>query len=89
MRSSTFRSGLSAHATALAFTSSKRRQTDRARPVHIRPYLPLGRLRDQVLYPDTAEDARRKGVTDDRLMEIVQVNTAFHARVDMLMSVLS
>jgi len=34
-------------------------------------YLATGSLRDQVTYPDTTEQARKKGFTDDRLYEIM------------------
>eukprot|EP00160_Parvularia_atlantis_P020603 Unigene8611_Nuclearia_a/m.26363 Unigene8611_Nuclearia_a/g.26363 ORF Unigene8611_Nuclearia_a/g.26363 Unigene8611_Nuclearia_a/m.26363 type:complete len:377 (+) Unigene8611_Nuclearia_a:982-2112(+) len=37
-----------------------------------RPYLPIGSLRQQVIYPDTEEEARQKGFTDDKLMEILE-----------------
>jgi len=36
-----------------------------------RPYLSQGTLRDQVLYPDTVEAARAKGVTDAQLLTIM------------------
>ncbi|KAI9308165.1 ABC transporter transmembrane region 2-domain-containing protein [Cunninghamella echinulata] len=38
-----------------------------------RPYLSLGTLRDQILYPDTIEDMNKRGVTDDDLLEILKV----------------
>ncbi|CAO3615135.1 unnamed protein product [Cunninghamella echinulata] len=38
-----------------------------------RPYLSLGTLRDQILYPDTIEDMNKRGVTDDNLLEILKV----------------
>uniref|UniRef100_A0A1I8JRE8 ABC transporter domain-containing protein n=1 Tax=Macrostomum lignano TaxID=282301 RepID=A0A1I8JRE8_9PLAT len=36
-----------------------------------KPYMPLGKLRDQVIYPDTIEDMRRKRLTDERLSELL------------------
>jgi ATP-binding cassette subfamily D (ALD) long-chain fatty acid import protein len=38
-----------------------------------RPYLSLGTLRDQVIYPDTKEDMHSRGVTDDDLMRALAV----------------
>ncbi|CDH53471.1 abc fatty acid [Lichtheimia corymbifera JMRC:FSU:9682] len=38
-----------------------------------RPYLSLGTLRDQILYPDTLEDMKKRTVTDDDLLKILKV----------------
>ncbi|KAI8806209.1 ABC transporter transmembrane region 2-domain-containing protein [Cladochytrium replicatum] len=38
-----------------------------------RPYLSLGTLRDQVIYPDTKAEMEAKGVTDDDLLKILNI----------------
>ncbi|KAI8082568.1 ABC transporter transmembrane region 2-domain-containing protein [Gilbertella persicaria] len=38
-----------------------------------RPYLSLGTLRDQILYPDTLQDMKNKQVTDQDLLDILKV----------------
>ena len=37
-----------------------------------RPYLPNGTLRDQLIYPQTIEDYRAKGKSDDDLFELLK-----------------
>lgn len=37
-----------------------------------RPYMTFGNLREQIIYPDTLADMRRKGITDNALMEILK-----------------
>lgn len=36
-----------------------------------RPYLSLGTLRDQIIYPDTFEEMKARGVTDAQLVRII------------------
>lgn len=37
-----------------------------------RPYLPKGTLRDQLIYPDSHEDQKKKGVTDSDLDDLLR-----------------
>lgn len=36
-----------------------------------KPYLPLGTFRDQVIYPDTRQEAMAKGFDDDAIMKLL------------------
>lgn len=38
-----------------------------------RPYLAIGKLRDQIIYPDSIEDMKRKHISDDQLMDIMEI----------------
>lgn len=36
-----------------------------------KPYLTIGSLRDQIIYPDTLEDMHEKGINDDNIRQIL------------------
>ena len=43
-----------------------------------RPYLAIGKLRDQIIYPDCIKDMKRKQITDDDLMTILEIVNLQH-----------
>ena len=50
-----------------------------------RPYLAIGKLRDQIIYPDSIEDMKRKNVKDENLMEIMDIGI-LHFLVQVIMT---
>ena len=43
-----------------------------------KPYLPIGTLRDQIIYPDTLGDMKRKGLNDSDLIHILGIVSLQH-----------
>lgn len=43
-----------------------------------RPYLSIGSLRDQIIYPDTVEEMVKKNITEEKLWEIMKMVSLEH-----------
>ena len=43
-----------------------------------RPYMTIGTLREQIIYPDTVTDMHKKGLNDEDLKEILKTVHLYH-----------
>ena len=43
-----------------------------------RPYMSIGTLRSQVIYPDTLQDMKEKGITDEDLKLILETVNLYY-----------